>query len=121
MSTSDVSVFRHISVQEEPTQDAVIITFVRTHLAADATNEIFAELKSLEGRQKVIINMRNLDYIEDRAFHALIEFQLNLKATGGFVLLCSVAPEIMHRLDVLNRNDTFRVCWNVEHALRERD
>jgi anti-sigma B factor antagonist len=90
--------------------DATVVHFLdRNLLDEEMLQAISDELNALvddRGRRKLVVSLKNVDYLASAALGTLISFHKRVQAAGGRLVLCDLAPHI-HEVFVITRLDLY--------------
>ena len=112
---------RRINVED--VGDVTVARFVDKKIL-DETNiqTIGDQLFSLvedEGRQKIVLDFENVEYLSSAALGKLITMDKKVKAAGGKLRLCSVRPEIYEVFAITKLNKVFKIDEDQERSLEQ--
>lgn len=74
-----------------------------------------------QGRNRMLINFKGLEYISSAGLRVLITVAKRLKATSGKLVLCSLEPKIYEVFDVSGFTAIFSIRDTQEDALASLD
>ena len=70
------------------------------------------------GLQNVVLNFSDLKFMSSSVLGVLVRFQGKLKAAGGMIVLCSVAPEILNVFKITRVGELFEFRHSEGDAIR---
>ena len=109
-------------IDVEQVGDVTIATFVdKKILDENNIQMIGSELFSLveeEGRKRIIIDFKNVEYLSSAALGKLITMNKKVKAAGGEMRMCSIRPDIYEVFVITRLNKIFDIRDNQEEALQ---
>ena len=79
-------------------------------------NQLFG-LVDEDGRQKIILDFTNVEYLSSAALGKLITMDKKVKAAKGSLRLCSIRPEIYEVFAITKLNKLFKIFEDQEKAL----
>jgi len=85
-----------------------------------ATAPRFAEVFEAfanENRRKIILDLKDLDYMASAGFRALLAAQKDCKKHGGEVVLISIPAFIQEALDIIGMTQLFKRFDSLQDAL----
>jgi anti-sigma B factor antagonist len=98
-----------------------VVRFADRRILDDANiQEIGQELYQLveqEHREKLLLNLCDVDFLASSALGKLITLQRKLKAHGGALKLSNVRPEIYEVFAITRLNAKFDICDDEREAL----
>ena len=71
-----------------------------------------------EGRTKIVLNLRNLTYIDSCGIGVLISKFLSVRRRGGDVKLLNLTPRSHHVLQITRLREVFQIFTSEDEALR---
>lgn len=109
-------------IDVEQVGDVTIATFVdKKILDENNIQMIGSELFSLveeEGRKRIILDFKNVEYLSSAALGKLITMNKKVKAAGGEMRMCSIRPDIYEVFVITRLNKIFDIRDNQEEALQ---
>ena len=111
----------HRKIDVEEIGDVTVARFVDRKILDETNiqivgNQLFA-LVDDEGRQKILLDFSNVEYLSSAALGKLITLDKKAKANGGKLRLCSVRPEIYEVFAITRLNKLFDMYDDQEKAL----
>lgn len=79
-------------------------------------NQLFSLVEE-DGRQKIILDFSNVEYLSSAALGKLITMDKKVKTAKGKLRLCSVRPDIYEVFAITKLNKLFTMCEDREKAL----
>ena len=78
----------------------------------DESDALRAKLNSLiaEGKQRIVLNMKNIEYIDSAGLGILIAAHLSAKTHGGSLRLCDLGRKFLEVLRMTKLTEVFEVC-----------
>ena len=80
-------------------------------------NQLFALLEE-DGRQKIVLDFSNVEYLSSAALGKLITMDKKVKAAKGKLRLCNIRPDIYEVFAITKLNKLFDMKDNLEAALQ---
>lgn len=110
---------RRIDVEE--VGDVAIARFVDKKILDETNiqiigNQLFG-LVDEDGRQKIILDFANVEYLSSAALGKLITMDKKVKGAGGKLRLCSIRPEIYEVFAITKLNKLFDIREDPDKAL----
>ena len=79
-------------------------------------NQLFALIEE-DGRQKIVLDFSNVEYLSSAALGKLITMDKKVKAAKGKLRLCAIRPDIYEVFAITKLNKLFDMKDNLEAAL----
>ena len=79
-------------------------------------NQLFG-LVDEDGREKIVLDFANVEYLSSAALGKLITLDKKVKAAKGKLRLCSIRPDIYEVFAITKLNKLFSIYDNQEKAL----
>ena len=79
-------------------------------------NQLFG-LVDEDGREKIVLDFSNVEYLSSAALGKLITLDKKVKAAKGKLRLCSIRPDIYEVFAITKLNKLFTIYDNQEKAL----
>lgn len=79
-------------------------------------NQLFGMIDD-EGRNKIILDFSNVEYLSSAALGKLITMEKKVKAAKGKLRLCCIRPEIYEVFAITKLNRLFKIYEDQERAL----
>jgi anti-sigma B factor antagonist len=78
----------------------------------DESDALRAKMKSLiaEGKERIILNMKDIEYIDSAGLGILIAVHLSAKTHGGSLRLCELGSKFLDVLRMTKLTEVFQVC-----------
>ena len=78
----------------------------------EESNALRAKVKSLiaEGKQKIVLNMKNIEYIESAGLGMLVAAHLSARTHGAPLRLCQLGSKFQEVLKITKLVTVFQVC-----------
>ncbi|QDT64668.1 STAS domain-containing protein [Calycomorphotria hydatis] len=116
-----MSTASHRKIDVEEVGDVTIARFVDKKILDETNIQIIGnQLFSLvdeEGRQKIVLDFTNVEYLSSAALGKLITMDKKVKAAKGKLRLCNVRPEIYEVFAITRLNKLFSMFEDQEKAL----
>ena len=80
-------------------------------------NQLFALLEE-DGRQKIVLDFSNVEYLSSAALGKLITMDKKVKAAKGKLRLCNIRPDIYEVFAITKLNKLFDMKDSLEAALQ---
>ena len=96
-----------------------VITLAGKIMGGPEAGEINDQIHSLidEGKQKIVIDLKDVDWMNSSGLGILIGAITTLKNSGGSLSLTHVSERIMNLLKITKLKDVFTIHPDVESAL----
>lgn len=79
-------------------------------------NQLFGLVEE-DGRQKIVLDFSNVEYLSSAALGKLITMEKKVKAAKGKLRLCSIRPDIYEVFAITKLNKLFKIYEDQEKAL----
>jgi anti-sigma B factor antagonist len=79
-------------------------------------NQLFGMIDE-EGRNKIVLDFSNVEYLSSAALGKLITMEKKVKAAKGKLRLCCIRPEIYEVFAITKLNRLFKIYEDQERAL----
>ena len=111
----------HRSLDIEEIGDVTIARFIDKKILDETNiqiigNQLFG-LVDEDGRQKIVLDFTNVEYLSSAALGKLITMDKKVKAAKGTLRLCSIRPEIYEVFAITKLNKLFKIYEDQEKAL----
>jgi anti-sigma B factor antagonist len=111
----------HRRLDIEEVGDVTVAKFVDKKILDEGNiqiigNQLFSLVEE-EGRQKIVLDFSNVEYLSSAALGKLITMDKKVKAAKGKLRLCSVRPDIYEVFAITKLNKLFDMRENQEQAL----
>ena len=80
-------------------------------------NQLFSLIEE-DGRQKIVMDLSNVEYLSSAALGKLITMDKKVKAAKGKLRLCAIRPDIYEVFAITKLNKLFDMKDNLEAALQ---
>lgn len=80
-------------------------------------NQLFALIEE-DGRQKIVLDFSNVEYLSSAALGKLITMDKKMKTAKGQLRLCAIRPDIYEVFAITKLNKLFDMKDNLEAALQ---
>ncbi|MBM3972440.1 MAG: STAS domain-containing protein [Planctomycetes bacterium] len=80
-------------------------------------NQLFALIEE-DGRQKIVLDFSNVEYLSSAALGKLITMDKKMKTAKGKLRLCAIRPDIYEVFAITKLNKLFDMKDNLEAALQ---
>ena len=112
----------HRRIDIEQMGDVTVARFVDKKILDETNIQIIGNqmfgLVDDEGRQKVILDFTNVEYLSSAALGKLITMDKKMKAAKGKLRLCSVRPEIYDVFAITKLNKLFSMHDDLDAAMQ---
>jgi len=102
--------------------DVTIVNFIDKKILDEQNiQKIGEDLFSLvdeQGRRRLILNFRNVDYLSSAALGKFITLNKKVQAAGGKLALCNIDPNIYEVFEITKLNKLFNIQKD-EHAAQQ--
>ena len=108
----------HIRQEEK---EGVCVCYVKGEINLDTIDELNKYLKKIvSGRsRKVLLDLKEVDYIDSAGFACLIQFSRDLDAIEGVLFLSSLSPKIRSLFAITKLENAFKLYESEEEALED--
>ncbi len=106
---------------EHEIQNQIDLIFLNGRIDAQSSPGVNEEIDKVinEGRNKMLINFKDLEYISSAGLRVLITVAKKLNAASGDLVLCSLDEKIYKVFDVSGFTAIFKILETQEEALAE--
>jgi anti-sigma B factor antagonist len=119
MSTSQP---RRARLETEEIGEVTVVNFVdRKILDEQNIQKIGDELYGLvdnQGRQKILLNFSNVQYLSSAALGKLIGMNKKVQAAGGKLVLCNIDSNVFELFEITKTNKLFNIQKDEQSALQ---
>lgn len=110
---------RRIDIEE--VGDVTVVRFVDKRILDETNiqiigNQLFG-LVDEDGRDKIVLDFSNVEYLSSAALGKLITLDKKVKAARGKLRLCGIRPEIYEVFAITRLNKVFNIFDDQEKAL----
>jgi anti-sigma B factor antagonist len=120
-STARAALARHPGAQPMPEQsagrlditdvgDITVINFLDRNLLDEELLQAISDALNAQvdgrGRRKLLVSLKNVDYLASAALGTLISYHKKVHGAGGRLVLCGMAPHI-HEVFAITRLDRY--------------
>lgn len=110
---------RRIEVSE--VGEVAVVNFIDKRILDEQNiqtiGEQLFELVESEGRKKLLLNFKNVEYLSSAALGKLINLNNKVRKAAGQLRLCSIKPEIYEVFEITKLNKVFQIFDKPETAL----
>ena len=101
-------------------QDGIDILALAGRMDATTTPEFESAARALlaQGKNRVIVDMADLEYISSAGLRGILGFVKSIKAASGRLAFCSLQPMAAEVFRISGFNAMLTVCASREEALR---
>ena len=102
-------------------KDAVTICFIRGEITIDTVEDLKRTFKKViaDKTRKVLLNFKDVDYIDSAGLASLIQFSRDLKGIQGAVFFCDLSPKIISLFAITKLENAFPIYETEEAALHD--
>ena len=100
--------------------DGKLVVYLEGRLDVSVANDVeekLAELIDNEGHKKVLLNMKDVEYMSSSGFRACISTLRKLNAKEGTLKICGIKPAVKRIFDVIELTSVFDIYDTEEEAL----
>lgn len=102
---------RRLEVEE--IGDVTVVNFVDRKILDEQNIQIIGEqlfeLVDSEGRKKILLDFKNVDYLSSAALGKLITLNKKANTSGGKLVLCNIRPEIKEVFEITKLDKFFKI------------
>jgi len=111
----------HRRLEIEEVGDVTIATFIDKKILDESNiqvigNQLFSLVEE-DGRQKIILDFTNVEYLSSAALGKLITMDKKVRAAKGKLRLCSIRPDIYEVFAITKLNKLFDIYDDRDQAL----
>ena len=109
----------HMRIRQKE-KEGVKLFFVSGEINLNTVSELKKAFKRLlkEKRDKILLDFKDVEYIDSTGLASLIELSNNLKELHGVVVLSNLSLKIRSIFDITKLEKAFKIFENDEEALR---
>ena len=101
---------RRLEVEE--IGDVTVVNFVDRKILDEQNIQIIGEqlfeLVDSEGKKKILLDFKNVDYLSSAALGKLITLNKKANTSGGKLVLCNIRPEIKEVFEITKLDKFFK-------------
>jgi anti-anti-sigma factor len=100
--------------------NGILVVYLEGRLDVSVANEVeenLADLIDNGGHTKVLLNMKDVDYMSSSGFRACISTLRKLNAKDGLLKICNIKPAVKRIFDVIELTSLFDISETEEEAL----
>lgn len=100
--------------------NGILVVYLEGRLDVSVANEVeenLADLIDNGGHTKVLLNMKDVDYMSSSGFRACISTLRKLNAKDGHLKICNIKPAVKRIFDVIELTSLFDISETEEEAL----
>jgi anti-sigma B factor antagonist len=113
---------RRRRLEVEDIGDVTVINFVDKKILDEQNIQIIGEqlfgLVDQDGRRKLLLNFKNVEYLSSAALGKLITLNKKLQAVGGRLILCDIDPQIYEVFEITKLDKFFNIQKEEQAALQ---
>ena len=102
---------RRLEVEE--IGDVTVVNFVDRKILDEQNIQIIGEqlfeLVDSEGKKKILLDFKNVDYLSSAALGKLITLNKKANTSGGKLVLCNIRPEIKEVFEITKLDKFFKI------------
>ena len=101
--------------------NGILIVYLEGRLDVSVANEVeenLADLIDNGGHSKVLLNMKDADYMSSSGFRACISTLRKLNSKDGVLKICNIKPAVKRIFDVIELTSLFDISETEEEALK---
>lgn len=100
--------------------NGVLVVYLEGRLDVSIANQVEENLSELidnGGYTKVLLNMKDVDYMSSSGFRACISTLRKLNSKGGALKICNIKPAVKRIFDVIELTSLFDIYETENEAL----
>jgi stage II sporulation protein AA (anti-sigma F factor antagonist) len=100
--------------------NGILVVYLEGRLDVSVANEVeenLADLIDNGGHTKVLLNMKDVDYMSSSGFRACISTLRKLNSKDGALKICNIKPAVKRIFDVIELTSLFDIAETEEQAL----
>jgi anti-sigma B factor antagonist len=113
---------RRKRLEVEDVGDVTVVNFVDKKILDEQNIQIIGEqlfnLVEELNRHKLLLNFSNVDSLSSAALGKLISLERKVKAVGGKLILCNIAPQIHEIFEITKLDSRFNIQKEEQAALQ---
>ncbi|WCL50490.1 STAS domain-containing protein [Leptospira sp. GIMC2001] len=102
------------------TTNGILVVYLEGRLDVSVANEVeegLADLIDNGGHTKVLLNMKDVDYMSSSGFRACISTLRKLNSKDGALKICNIKPAVKRIFDVIELTSLFDISETEEEAI----
>jgi anti-sigma B factor antagonist len=113
---------RRQRLEVEDIGDITVVNFIDKKILDEQNiqvigDQLFRLVEEL-GRQKLLLNFGNVEYLSSAALGKLITLHKKVNAAGGKLILCNIDPQIREVFEITKLNKIFTIHKEEQSALQ---
>ena len=120
MSSSQPPRRRRLEVED--IGDVTVVSFTDKKILDEQNIQVIGEqlfgLVDDSGRQKLLLNFSNVEYMSSAALGKLITLNKKVQAAGGKLVLCGIIPQIREVFEITKLDKLFVIRGDEQEALQ---
>jgi anti-sigma B factor antagonist len=113
---------RRQRLEVEDIGDITVVNFIDKKILDEQNIQIIGDqlfrLVEELGRQKLLLNFGNVEYLSSAALGKLITLHKKVNAAGGKLILCNIDPQIREVFEITKLNKIFTIHKEEQTALQ---
>ena len=107
---------------EEVQGDVTVVNFIDKKILDEQNIQIIGEqlfdLVANQGKKKILLNFGNVEFLSSAALGKLITLNKKVQSSGGKMIMCRIAKEIMEVFEITKLNKLFNIQKEEQAALQ---
>jgi anti-anti-sigma factor len=105
----------------EETKNDIVILRLEGRLDATTSPQIEAKISQIteSGKNKVIFNLQNMDYLSSAGMRVLLAVTKKIKSLNGKFIVCSLSDDVFEIIKMAGFNQILHIVSNEDKALQE--
>ena len=116
---------RKSRLEVEEIGDVTVVNFVDRKILDEQNIQIIGEqlfeLVDVQGRKKILLDFKNVDYLSSAALGKLITLNKKATTSGGKLVLCNIRPEIKEVFEITKLDKFFKIKEDEQVGLQAFD
>src|ERR1700739_3732220 len=110
-------------LEVEDIGDVTVVSFTDKKILDEQNIQVIGEqlfgLVDDSGRNKLLLNFSNVEYMSSAALGKLITLNKKVQAAGGKLVLCSIDPQIREVFEITKLDKLFVICGDEQEGLQK--
>jgi anti-sigma B factor antagonist len=113
---------RRRRLEQEEVGDVTVVSFVDKKILDEQNIQTIGEqlfdLVDNQDKKKILLNFSNVEFLSSAALGKLITLNKKVQTTGGKLIMCKIAKEIMEVFEITKLDKLFKIYKDEQAALQ---
>ena len=114
---------RRRRLELEEVGDVTVVNFIDKKILDEQNIQIIGEqlfdLVDNQGKKKILLNFGNVEFLSSAALGKLITLNKKVQTSGGKMIMCRIAKEIMEVFEITKLDKLFKIQKDEQAALQQ--